>query len=173
MTEIVVELNAGNKVVTVISGEVVPEEVVPEQIIPEQIIPAVPEHENLFGETIPEVPEYIIPERIIPSYTIPSYTKPDVTVVDWTTALKYAAMEVLALNDAMAGSEDMPRPLSANPDAEDIHGFLGDWNGIPSDDGMVLVHILNYEYLNFKFLPQMPTQFHLIGGKPTQAGTVI
>lgn len=50
---------------------------------------------------------------------------------------------------------------------------IGDTNTVPTDDGMILVTLNNYDWINFKFLPQMPTTFSIIGGMPPHIGKKI
>jgi hypothetical protein len=92
---------------------------------------------------------------------------------DWIPALKLAALEVQALNQLAAEGTAFPRPIECNPDSEIPEGFLGVVNTPPSSDGMVTIRTAQYEWINLAFLPQNPSTFSFILGRPPQVGAII
>jgi hypothetical protein len=134
---------------------------------------------------------------------VAGYTLPDVITVDWIPALRWAAMTIRELNqyvglfpiDPLTGESAFPRPIPCNPDAVywvadvldaetgeiitpahwggEIQKVLGSFNTPPTEDGFITADIDNYEWINFRFLAQMPTSFFYIGGEPKHVGKII
>ena len=100
---------------------------------------------------------------------------------DWTPALKAVAVEFeTIINPALVSLGKEPIPV--NSKATQIEGFLGTVNTPPSSsedweyDGLVTVHIPNYDFINARFfsmLPQPPSTFWLCSTKPPQSGAII
>lgn len=118
-------------------------------------------------------------------------TTETVDVLDWIPALKMAAQEIQLLN-TFVGTPDFPLPVTSNPASmvwiEDelvgevtnpahwegnILGFIGDCNGLPSDDGRLEVEIANYSHMDLDRFPAMPTTFTFSEGLPPTAGKIL
>lgn len=117
----------------------------------------------------------------------------------WHPALQAVAYEIQALNNFVGllgvnpdtGEDAFPRPITCNPSAvyqeevTDLDGntitqwagvqeqVIGDANTIPTEDGMVTIILANYDWINFRFLPEMPTTFSIIGVIPPHSGRFI
>ena len=93
-------------------------------------------------------------------------------VTDWLPALRAAAAEVQAINDAYSGTDTFPDPIPCNPDAEQVESILGE-NTPPSEAGHVRAHVLNYNSLEYDLFPVQPTTFTYTWGNPTGVGRFI
>lgn len=83
----------------------------------------------------------------------------------WLPALKAAATEIQALNQALA--QILPTPLPCNPDAAQAEGFLGDVNTIPSEYGYVSIRLINFRRLVIP-VGVSPSTFSFVLGPPIE-----
>jgi len=86
----------------------------------------------------------------------------------WKPALRAAALEVQALNVAMA--ELLPEPIPCNPDSEIMEGYLGDSCTIPTSYGYVNVRLMGFR----KLIPPpgvSPQTFSFVLGEPIEDGS--